>query len=278
MTKKILSIVLALATVFTMFAVSAYAASAPLKISIKNCKENYGALCAVKVTVSVKNTSSKAVKNVVVSSKSNQLVTISPNLGKASASKLKAGGSLVYSYVVLLRRSAALETSVLLQSAMFTQHFLARPDYLSPTAKVSSGSKVSKTKSFNMTATKANLTVTAYSGLNNKDFANAKKIVSTIGPKTVAAQSVNQLKGKSASTGKYYTSSHSYTPSHTTYTSSRTGSSYSSSSSASSQRVYITETGTKYHYNSKCGNGDYYSVPLEEAVALGLKPCEKCVK
>lgn len=55
-----------------------------------------------------------------------------------------------------------------------------------------------------------------------------------------------------------------------------------SSSSASadsgitnSQTVLVTRTGSKYH-NHKCGNGTYYEATLDEALARGLTPCEKC--
>ena len=42
-----------------------------------------------------------------------------------------------------------------------------------------------------------------------------------------------------------------------------------------SQTVLITRTGSKYHTH-KCGNGTYYEAPLDEALARGLTPCEKC--
>ena len=40
--------------------------------------------------------------------------------------------------------------------------------------------------------------------------------------------------------------------------------------------VYITNSGKRYHFNSKCGNGNYFPVSLKEAKARGLTPCEKC--
>ena len=40
--------------------------------------------------------------------------------------------------------------------------------------------------------------------------------------------------------------------------------------------VYITPTGKKYHYDSKCGNGTYNPIGLEEAIAEGYTPCKKC--
>ena len=42
-----------------------------------------------------------------------------------------------------------------------------------------------------------------------------------------------------------------------------------------SQTVLITRTGSKYHTH-KCGNGTYYEATLDEALARGLEPCEKC--
>lgn len=40
--------------------------------------------------------------------------------------------------------------------------------------------------------------------------------------------------------------------------------------------VYITKTGSKYHYDSNCGNGTYYESTLSAAEGMGLTPCAKC--
>lgn len=42
------------------------------------------------------------------------------------------------------------------------------------------------------------------------------------------------------------------------------------------RKVYITKTGSKYHFDSNCGNGTYYETTMEEALNLGLTPCKKC--
>lgn len=47
--------------------------------------------------------------------------------------------------------------------------------------------------------------------------------------------------------------------------------------SAQSRTVYRTKTGKKYHYENPCGNGEYYAVSLDDAIAAGLQPCQKCV-
>ena len=45
-----------------------------------------------------------------------------------------------------------------------------------------------------------------------------------------------------------------------------------------SQRpIYITRTGSKYHYDSTCNGGTYWAVPYETAIGFGLTPCDKCV-
>ena len=44
------------------------------------------------------------------------------------------------------------------------------------------------------------------------------------------------------------------------------------------QCVYITRTGSKYHYNSHCNDGTYWAVPLSTATEMGLEPCNKCAK
>lgn len=40
--------------------------------------------------------------------------------------------------------------------------------------------------------------------------------------------------------------------------------------------VYVTETGSKYHYDNNCGNGTYYESTLQSALNRGLTPCKKC--
>ncbi|MBS5135891.1 MAG: copper amine oxidase N-terminal domain-containing protein [Oscillospiraceae bacterium] len=42
-------------------------------------------------------------------------------------------------------------------------------------------------------------------------------------------------------------------------------------------KIYVTKTGSKYHYDSSCNGGTYYESTLEEALARGLTPCAKCV-
>lgn len=44
-----------------------------------------------------------------------------------------------------------------------------------------------------------------------------------------------------------------------------------------SKAVYITRTGSKYHYDSKCNGGTYWEVPFSTATGMGLTPCDKCV-
>ncbi len=66
--------------------------------------------------------------------------------------------------------------------------------------------------------------------------------------------------------------------------SSQTSNSYTSNNETSYQAaqedkkeifVYVTRTGSKYHTH-KCGNGTYYQVTLDQALARGLDPCSKC--
>lgn len=42
------------------------------------------------------------------------------------------------------------------------------------------------------------------------------------------------------------------------------------------RKVYRTETGKRYHYDGNCNGGTYYECTLEEALAAGLTPCQKC--
>ena len=46
--------------------------------------------------------------------------------------------------------------------------------------------------------------------------------------------------------------------------------------STNGRTVYITETGSKYHYDGNCGNGTYYPTTLDKAQSMGLTPCAKC--
>ena len=43
------------------------------------------------------------------------------------------------------------------------------------------------------------------------------------------------------------------------------------------QKIYATDTGNKFHYNSNCNGGTYYEVTLAEALGRGLSACEKCI-
>ena len=52
--------------------------------------------------------------------------------------------------------------------------------------------------------------------------------------------------------------------------------SQSTSSSASSRTVYVTPTGSKYHYSSSCNGGNYSATTLDDALARGLTACKKC--
>lgn len=41
--------------------------------------------------------------------------------------------------------------------------------------------------------------------------------------------------------------------------------------------VYITKTGKKYHHDSSCNGGTYIASTLDDALARGLTPCQKCI-
>lgn len=43
------------------------------------------------------------------------------------------------------------------------------------------------------------------------------------------------------------------------------------------REIYITRTGSKYHYDSTCNGGTYWPVSLETALGFNLEPCDKCV-
>ncbi len=40
--------------------------------------------------------------------------------------------------------------------------------------------------------------------------------------------------------------------------------------------VFITASGSRYHYSSNCGSGTYFESTLEDAMAKGLTACKKC--
>ena len=43
------------------------------------------------------------------------------------------------------------------------------------------------------------------------------------------------------------------------------------------QKIYVTATGERYHYDGNCNGGTYYEATLAEAMGRGLTPCQKCV-
>lgn len=49
-----------------------------------------------------------------------------------------------------------------------------------------------------------------------------------------------------------------------------------SSSSSSSRTVYVTPSGSKYHYSSSCNGGSYSATTLDSALSRGLTACKKC--
>lgn len=49
-----------------------------------------------------------------------------------------------------------------------------------------------------------------------------------------------------------------------------------STNQSNERTVYVTETGSKYHYDNNCGNGTYYESTLQTALNRGLTPCKKC--
>lgn len=52
--------------------------------------------------------------------------------------------------------------------------------------------------------------------------------------------------------------------------------SQSTSGSSSSRTVYVTPSGSKYHYSSSCNGGSYSATTLDNALSRGLTACEKC--
>lgn len=43
------------------------------------------------------------------------------------------------------------------------------------------------------------------------------------------------------------------------------------------QKIYVTRTGKRYHFEGTCNGGTYYEATLAEAMGRGLTPCDKCV-
>lgn len=46
---------------------------------------------------------------------------------------------------------------------------------------------------------------------------------------------------------------------------------------ANSRTVYVTKSGKRYHYDNSCNGGTYFESTMDEALARGLTPCQKCV-
>ncbi|MCL2052865.1 MAG: hypothetical protein FWG90_00270 [Oscillospiraceae bacterium] len=67
-------------------------------------------------------------------------------------------------------------------------------------------------------------------------------------------------------------------PSTTTTTTSTTSSLITNRpSDANPRALYITASGSKYHYLNPCGRGTYYAATWEDVERRGLTACEKCV-
>lgn len=43
------------------------------------------------------------------------------------------------------------------------------------------------------------------------------------------------------------------------------------------QKIYVTKSGKRYHFEETCNGGTYYEATLAEAMGRGLTPCDKCV-
>lgn len=43
------------------------------------------------------------------------------------------------------------------------------------------------------------------------------------------------------------------------------------------QKIYVTKTGKRYHFDGSCNGGTFYEATLAEAMGRGLTPCDKCV-
>lgn len=50
------------------------------------------------------------------------------------------------------------------------------------------------------------------------------------------------------------------------------------SQSGNGKTVYVTPTGKRYHYDSSCGRGTYSPTTLDNAISMGLTPCQKCAR
>lgn len=45
-----------------------------------------------------------------------------------------------------------------------------------------------------------------------------------------------------------------------------------------SQGVYRTPYGKKYHFDAECGGENSYSATMDDVLSAGLVPCSKCTK
>lgn len=43
------------------------------------------------------------------------------------------------------------------------------------------------------------------------------------------------------------------------------------------QKIYVTKSGKRYHFEGACNGGTFYEATLAEAMGRGLTPCDKCV-
>lgn len=246
--KRIIAVLFVVVFAFSCFDLSVFAAKAKpaIEVKISADSEKGNKLQGSLVTVEVKNNSKKEVKNIVaVSSGADKLAVVGCNKGKKTISALKPGKSVKYSYIVFPARRTANGKSQALKKAMYYQHSILNASKFS-TFSANSGKKVSAKQNFKFDDVSAKLTVTAYYGISEIEFAGAKNNI-TISFVPDITESVS-----SGLTTPLSNDTHSET------------------------YVYIFPNHGKKYHNELHNEGKYNLVTLEYAIDHGYTPCKDC--
>ncbi len=259
---KLLCLVLAAATIFSSFSLMGFAKSkVPFTLKLETSSDCTSTMGSIKVKITLKNTSGKNIKNLIVSScdskglvfyktKQTNVTITEPGCDCVTHQKnsktacLKKGAVMKYDYNVLVGYKYAEEyVSDSVHSRMYVQHCRLQPNYFREVSVPKGVSRFSVSKTLCFGGIKTTLKVTAYYNMSDKNYKNAVSAAE-------AAETAD--------------------------------SSYSSSASSSESAYnYIVDTSTKKFHLQTCShlptvNRSSLYKTRSEMIQLGYSPCSYC--
>ncbi len=282
--KRLLSLVIALTMVFGVFALSAQAKSkaAPISLKVETSTAETGYTGVVAVTVTVKNTSGKDVKNIVITSCGSKglcmyrpidynVVITNPGYSKPLTKKdamttcLKPGGTIKYVYCVLLgyqyckrlvpeaTRRVMLEQHKLLKTKNF-RPLSIKANYLECCGAICFGD------------VKTSLDVKAYYNVGNSAYDKIADGASLTQNAAIKTEGNNEASASGGSTRSSAAAS---------------STSDSNTSSSGVKQSYIVDTVTKKFHYTDCSYlpTEHYetrNATAQELKSEGYSPCGHC--